>query len=90
MRLTRLAEVRETVEWLWAEVVTPVTGHLETAEHSVRDGTLATATRLRTRWSEVMIELRAEAGFARLKIHGWCEALGILSSPRSAWSPIPG
>ena len=48
MRLTVLAEVREAEERLWAEIVTPATGHLETAEQTVRDGTLATRTRLRT------------------------------------------
>ena len=36
-----------------------------------------------------MIEIRVDAGFARPKINGWCDAHGILTSPLSAWSPIP-
>lgn len=45
MRQTVLAEVREAVERLWEEVVT-ATGHLETAEHTMRDGMLAIGARV--------------------------------------------
>ena len=33
--------------------------------------------RLRARWPDITIELRADAGFARPEIYAWCEAQGI-------------
>ncbi len=44
--------------------------------------------RLRQRWPGVMIELRADAGFAKPEIYAWCEAeqitytIGLVTNPR--------